>query len=254
MPTDCFCTAFGSGDGGRDARVTALRAFSLLELLVVVAVIAVLIAILVPALSRSRAAARRTTCLAQMKALQTAHWMYMANNDWHFVEINDSGNVELSWITTLSSYYGKALVYRCPEDDSPYWAGGSPLPGTPGEFRRTSYGVNNYLTSLNVAAPHTRLSQIPRPAATVQFAHMATRGGSAGSDHAHPSDWWTAVLPDAAPKIAASEMATSAHGGPAQSWDSVTNYGFLDGHAETLRFREVFTSPAHNRFDPNAAH
>lgn len=228
------------------------RAFSLVELLVVIAILAVLMAILLPSLGNARAAARRTACLAQVRSLQTAHWMYMSNNDYRFVEVDDSGNIQLSWITTLSSYYGKPLICRCQTDDSPYWPEGTPLPGA-GTFRKTSYGINNYLTSLNVTSPFTRLSQVPRPAATVQFVHMATRGNSAGADHVHPDEWWIAALPSAAPANAAAEMATSAHGGAPRTADAVTNYGFLDGHAETLKFRDVFTNLTTNNFNPAVA-
>jgi prepilin-type N-terminal cleavage/methylation domain-containing protein/prepilin-type processing-associated H-X9-DG protein len=228
------------------------RAFSLLELLVVVAIIGLLMSVLLPALSKSRATARRTVCLVQMRSLELAHWMYMSNNNWHFVDIDDSGHDELSWTTTLSSYYGKPLITRCTTDDSPHWPGGTPLPG--GKYRRTSYGINNFLSSLNVAAPYTRLSHVPRPAATVHFVHMATRGNSAGADHGHPDDWWIPANPGAAPTLAAAEMATSAHGGTARTWDAVTNYGFLDGHAETRSFRNVFSTLTNNNFNPAVAH
>lgn len=37
------------------------------------------------------------------------------------------------------------------------------------------------------------------------------------------------------------------------TWEARANYGFLDGHAESLRFREAFTDMEHNRFDPAVA-
>ncbi len=229
------------------------RAFTMLELLVVVAVIAVLSAILLPGLSNARASARKASCLSQMRALEMAHWMYMGSNNGRFVEINDSGDKSLSWITILSTCYGKPLICRCQTDDSPYWPGGTPLPGSTTLFRQTSYGINNYLTSLNVDSPYTKLLQVDRPSATVHFVHVATRGNSAGADHVHPDDWWVAASPESAPILAATEMATNAHGGTARSWDAVTNYGFLDGHAETKRFREVFTNLTNNNFNPAVA-
>jgi len=51
-------------------------AFTLIEVLVVVAIIALLVAILLPSLERAREAARRTTCLSNLKTLGSAMTMY----------------------------------------------------------------------------------------------------------------------------------------------------------------------------------
>ncbi len=57
-------------------------AFTLLELLVVIAVIALLISILLPALSTARRRAQRLTCQTRLHQIGTAIWEYSAaNND-----------------------------------------------------------------------------------------------------------------------------------------------------------------------------
>ena len=52
------------------------RGFTLIELLVVIAIIAILAAILFPVFAQAREAARKSTCLQNLKQLGTAMMMY----------------------------------------------------------------------------------------------------------------------------------------------------------------------------------
>src|SRR5437588_2990917 len=57
------------------------RGFTLIELLVVIAIIAILAAILFPVFAQAREAARKTSCLSNMKQVTLAALMYMQDYD-----------------------------------------------------------------------------------------------------------------------------------------------------------------------------
>ena len=60
------------------------KGFTLIELLVVIAIIAILAAILFPVFARAREAARKTTCLSNLKNLGLATLMYTQDYDEQF--------------------------------------------------------------------------------------------------------------------------------------------------------------------------
>lgn len=237
-------------------------AFTLVELLIVIGIVAALIGLLLPALGAARRASQRANCLSNMRNMQVAHWMYITDNRGYLIQagLSHGGHAldeGTAWLNTLSAYYGKPLIHRCPADNSPHWPGGAPLPGTTDRFRRTSYGINNFLDHHLVpwGGPYVKINQVRRPAATVHFIEMAETGEFAGADHPHVENWMPGGNPAAPSILAAAQLQTNRHGqtSKTRTYDAVANYGFLDGHAETLTFGEVFRSYTQNRFDPQVA-
>src|SRR5437773_1692881 len=55
--------------------------FTLLELVIVIAVIAILAGILFPVFAQAREAARRATCLSNLRQLAQAHLLYVQDYD-----------------------------------------------------------------------------------------------------------------------------------------------------------------------------
>lgn len=76
------------------------RAFTLIELIVVVAIIAILISILLPALKQAREAALTLECLANQRSVAQAVFIYSADHDGLMPVANDSthGPGVSSWL------------------------------------------------------------------------------------------------------------------------------------------------------------
>ena len=96
------------------------RAFTLIELLTVIAIIAILAAILIPSISKVRESARETSKLSNYRQYFIANTMYAADNDGFSVTTVDkrdeelrttpyvanSGNSHPHWTWLLAGYLG----------------------------------------------------------------------------------------------------------------------------------------------------
>lgn len=221
-------------------------AFTLIELLVVVSIIAVLIAILLPALGVARQSSRQAQCLSNMRQLETAHWAYIVENDGRLLGTQHGGSGK-SWVEVLRSD-NESLLLRSPVDTSPHFEGGTPIGG---RYRQTSYAIN-YMLSPDNPFGVERVVQVPSPSQTVHAVLKVFGGGKAVADHVHPR-LWLSTLPGGSAQKAALEIQTHAFGGDAGTWGAVSNYGYLDGHAEASRFDGVYTDVDHNRFATDVA-
>lgn len=157
------------------------KAFTLIELLLVIAVIAVLLAILMPALRAAKDQARKTVCMGHVQGLVLAVRMYIDDYDgkthnspnnglwdnaWqHPTVIRKYGpNESLAyWGIAYEPYARNKKIFHCPAmkrcDDWPE-SGANWGRQAQQYFKYCSYGLNNYITNKKIDIEFKRSSEV----------------------------------------------------------------------------------------------
>jgi prepilin-type N-terminal cleavage/methylation domain-containing protein len=103
-------------------RTRALGAFTLVELLVVLAVVALLAAILFPVFRAAKGAAMRASCISNFKQTQLSTVMYLNDYDDRFMPVNynvaalNDPNRDRTWVQLLMPYVRSFGSFVCPAD------------------------------------------------------------------------------------------------------------------------------------------
>jgi prepilin-type N-terminal cleavage/methylation domain-containing protein/prepilin-type processing-associated H-X9-DG protein len=104
------------------------KGFTLIELLVVIAIIAILAAILFPVFAQAKEAAKKTSCLSNMKQLGLSTRLYAGSFDdilfYRSGSANSrSGNIPTvnanRWWNLLMPYANNKDIFKCPSDSAP---------------------------------------------------------------------------------------------------------------------------------------
>ncbi len=230
------------------------RAFTLVELLVVVAIVAVLIALLLPALNKAKQAARAASCMSNQRQVITACSSYASEFTGLMAAsyTADDGRISLSpWFLSGESNGGSAYakktstvylpagkVFGCPSNK--HFAYSS---------RGNAFGRSNQSYAMTLEGPHMktyrplgsgrpflnvqRLARVPHPAEYVWTIDVTS------------SRNWGAGNPG--PGLMVARFYANKRGG----WQEAThlthgnraNASFFDGHIEQRTDQQLFESP-----------
>jgi prepilin-type N-terminal cleavage/methylation domain-containing protein/prepilin-type processing-associated H-X9-DG protein len=115
-------------------RRTINSGFTLIELLVVIAIIAILAAILFPVFAQAKEAAKKTSCLGNVKQIATALYMYATDSDDTLCQTSwesdltpqsfnpifgDGKHGQIHWTFLMQPYIKNWDIFRCPSDTDP---------------------------------------------------------------------------------------------------------------------------------------
>lgn len=220
------------------------RAFTLVELLVVIAVIAMLVSLMLPALAGARRAAKGVVCLSGLRSIGQAVVIYCSENkDKYPISSHTTGSITRSdtWLLSLEEYGVDAAFRKCSMDEFR-------------EQRLTSYATNEHFEPLTPGLDYSlitrrplpggrkraydRIGFVPRPFATIYVYEPA---GEGTSDHLNTHQFQNAQ--DVKAAVAVKRHMGSGH------------YLFADGHAKAWAWSDLHAkfSPMTSPFDPETA-
>jgi prepilin-type N-terminal cleavage/methylation domain-containing protein/prepilin-type processing-associated H-X9-DG protein len=253
---------------------SARGAFTLVELLVVIAIIALLIAILLPSLAKARRQARTTACLSNLRQLGMSFLMYTeANHGQSFVYNSwETYGGDQGWLEDLRPFYAQVDAVRfCPEATEPtvnfFQDYGDafhtyiPFVGTPASYGLNGWWYRQLSASMNSAQNQLIYAGVTRSQYEMMQPHRGMRDATIVPviGDSNKIDSWP-KRDDPTPAEGNYTTFTGDRGGGTSPrmlgrfaiarHGTFVNLLFLDGHAATLPLSELWRLKWHEGFEP----
>ncbi len=246
--------------------------FTLVELLVVIGIIAVLISILLPALNRARQQANSVACMSNLRQISMAAVMFAnehkgslvkpwynqeaiydgregddGTNDWGFREPFNG------WTYILNQKIKSKNVWECPGNGETELRGLWTTPATAGVGNQpadaddlpSSYRIN--WSQYPDWRETIKITKVRPAAQAILFVEGEKRIGTEGEPWGHVATWEGGGVPQGQVGPQTKKNIRFAAHGLDKSGKGRANYGFVDGHVESLEWSETWKSvgPAH---------
>jgi prepilin-type N-terminal cleavage/methylation domain-containing protein len=183
-------------------------AFTLVELLVVIAIIATLIGLLLPAVQTARESARRSACSNSIRQLAVACHTFADGTQGLLPNSSRPGTVRISWITRILPYIEQQALFDKFDQTSnwgsitPNAAAGYTIPNAVlahTRFKGVECGSSPAPESHYDADPHSSTAPFPYPTTAVRAVVNPTGNGfSTNGLFCAPTDFSPTVYVDAA--------------------------------------------------------
>ncbi|MPN23456.1 hypothetical protein SDC9_170844 [bioreactor metagenome] len=162
------------------------KSFTLIELLVVIAIIAILAAMLLPALNQAREAGKATTCLNNLKQIQSFALQYTVANQDFFPAASSPGNWSCNSTTWNNPTTSRTFIQEALQPSStPYKLLKCPS-FVPNEGTwYTNYGINCKVTTYHKSGwgardTQLKITQLKSPSKCMAFGEHSVKVNSDG--------------------------------------------------------------------------
>jgi len=195
------------------------RAFTLVELLVVISIIALLMAMLIPAVTGAVQASKRIRCANNLKEIATALTVFESNKERFPGYVDRVFNINRSWAVAILPEMGRQDIYDAYESPvllavdqernemiEEYICPGDvhPVSGLPWMSYRANAGrddneSNDYVPSRAHGIFHSRRPSVPNPV-NVTLGYIADNDGASNTllvgEDLMAWTWWGKMTPD----------------------------------------------------------